>query len=259
MIFRFSTQLLCCAMVTLLVSCQLESKSPNTTISIYDPEGGQSAGQEPSSSDEDSTNNEPTSGNPITSDDNLENSDTNSNGSTAPEPPSENYDCETTQVFSEKMVCMHNEDRANALPAPSPALQPVTWNEDLAKIASDYAAACVYAHNDDRSENFNTYVGENIAASYGSPNPEEIAMRNWVEDEIPFYDYADNSCTAGKVCGHYTQVVWRNSLEIGCALQECTVGQLFPNSGSSATQRNQTAYYTVCNYAPGGNNGNRPY
>ena len=32
------------------------------------------------------------------------------------------------------------------------------------------------------------------------------------------YDYATNTCAPGQVCGHYTQMVWRSTSNIGCAL-----------------------------------------
>ncbi|MEO7138026.1 MAG: CAP domain-containing protein [Gemmatimonadales bacterium] len=47
------------------------------------------------------------------------------------------------------------------------------------------------------------------------------------------------------MCGHYTQLVWRATREVGCALNSCP-GPAFPNS-------------IVCNYGPGGNSGGPPY
>lgn len=54
---------------------------------------------------------------------------------------------------------------------------------------------------------------------------------------------AANTCSG--VCGHYTQIVWRATLKLGCAISHCP-GQAFPNA-------------IVCNYGPGGNPGGRPY
>ena len=62
-------------------------------------------------------------------------------------------------------------------------------------------------------------------------------------DEAPLYDY--NSNTFGDA-GHYTQVVWRSSVRIGCAIVDC------PNF----------RYHNIalCDYAPGGNiTGQKPY
>ncbi|PKI53176.1 hypothetical protein CRG98_026437 [Punica granatum] len=49
---------------------------------------------------------------------------------------------------------------------------------------------------------------------------------------------------SGKVCGHYTQVVWRNSVRLGCAKIRCITGGTFIG----------------CNYDPPGNFiGQQPY
>ena len=46
--------------------------------------------------------------------------------------------------------------------------------------------------------------------------------------------------------GHYTQVVWRASVKIGCAIVDC------PNVTFHST--------VLCDYAPGGNiQGQKPY
>ncbi|KAF8019719.1 hypothetical protein BT93_G0422 [Corymbia citriodora subsp. variegata] len=55
--------------------------------------------------------------------------------------------------------------------------------------------------------------------------------------EKPYYNYNSNSCAPGKICGHYTQVVWRNSVLLGCAKAKCATG------GTLVT----------CNYDPPGN------
>ncbi|EMS67474.1 Pathogenesis-related protein PRB1-3 [Triticum urartu] len=59
------------------------------------------------------------------------------------------------------------------------------------------------------------------------------------------YHLNTNTCDAGKVCGHYTQVVWRKSTRIGCARVVCA-----GNRG----------VFITCNYNPPGNfNGERPF
>ncbi|KAI4367155.1 hypothetical protein MLD38_022923 [Melastoma candidum] len=74
--------------------------------------------------------------------------------------------------------------------------------------------------------------------------PPARAVTLWV-NEKPFYDYTSNKCTQGKQCGHYTQVVWRNSVQLGCAKVQCAT-----RGGS----------FITCNYNPPGNIvGQRPY
>ena len=65
----------------------------------------------------------------------------------------------------------------------------------------------------------------------------------WVAEKND-YDYPSNTCAAGKVCGHYTQVVWRNSVNLGCGRVQCANGWA----------------YVICSYDPPGNvNGGSPY
>ena len=55
-----------------------------------------------------------------------------------------------------------------------------------------------------------------------------------------------------KVCGHYTQLVWRNSTLLGCAYARCT--------SNSPFQGVPTWDFWVCDYSPPGNwVGQRPY
>ncbi len=64
--------------------------------------------------------------------------------------------------------------------------------------------------------------------------------------EKQYYHHDTNSCDSGRVCGHYTQVVWRNTTKVGCAVYTC-----------AGLQYGATV---VCNYGPGGNtSGRRPY
>jgi pathogenesis-related protein 1 len=69
--------------------------------------------------------------------------------------------------------------------------------------------------------------------------PEQI-VRGWAA-EASEYDYRTNECRG--MCGHYTQLVWRDTKEVGCAV---------------ARGGNREVW--VCDYSPPGNyGGKRPY
>ena len=64
--------------------------------------------------------------------------------------------------------------------------------------------------------------------------------------------YSSNSCSG--VCGHYTQIVWRSTTEVGCGLRVCTTGSPFDSHPGA------TWTMVVCDYRPPGNfRGQRPY
>lgn len=134
----------------------------------------------------------------------------------------------------------HNKARAAAQPTPSPALPALTWSSTVAATAQAWANKCNFAHNP------NSGYGENIYATSGTATPAAV-VADWVSEKAD-YNYSANSCSA--VCGHYTQVVWRNSLRLGCGVKTCPAG-----SGFSGPWQ-----FWVCDYDPPGNfNGTRPY
>jgi hypothetical protein len=119
------------------------------------------------------------------------------------------------------MVEAHNVVRATATPAPDPALPPVCWSAALEAAAQEWASNCIMAHDPDSSQ------GENWAAwSAANDRTSQQIVGMWVDDEGPDYDYDAHTCNGGDAlgCGHYTQIVWRDTAEIGCALQVCPNG-----------------------------------
>lgn len=127
----------------------------------------------------------------------------------------------------------HNEARRQV------GVGPMTWDDSLAAYAQNYAnqrisdCGMIHSHGP---------YGENLAAAFPELNAAD-AVRMWV-DEKQCYDSNSNTCTPEQVCGHYTQVVWRNSIRLGCAKVRCNNGW----------------YFITCNYDPPGNYiGQHPY
>jgi pathogenesis-related protein 1 len=142
----------------------------------------------------------------------------------------------------DEWLCAHDAVRASAQPAPVPPLAPLGWDSTVAATASSWAAGCMFSHNTGSG------YGENIAASGAALAPTDVVAL-WGA-EAASYDYATNSCSAS-TCGHYTQLVWRSTTSIGCALQQCSTGS--PFGGGSW-------WFAVCDYSPPGNFvGQRPY
>ncbi|HEU4384223.1 MAG TPA: CAP domain-containing protein [Anaeromyxobacteraceae bacterium] len=144
----------------------------------------------------------------------------------------------------------HNAVRAGASPAPVPALLPLTWSSAAASAAWSWASLCQWGHDPSLGS---LGMGQNLAAGRPPGAYSITAFVNLWAAEAADYDYAGNTCSAGAVCGHYTQIVWRATTSLGCVLHTCTGGT--PPPGWTADWD-----YLVCNYAPPGNvSGQRPY
>jgi uncharacterized protein YkwD len=151
------------------------------------------------------------------------------------------------KTFQRDILAAHNRARANVKPAPKAPLPALTWSEAAAKKAEAYARECRFEHNPNRGE-----FGENLAAASPGAWTTVEMVQGWV-GEAADYDYAKNTCSPGKVCGHYTQVVWRNSAAVGCATRMCTTNSPFGKDFPKWQ-------LWVCNYTPPGNYvGQKPY
>ncbi|TPP65455.1 Pathogenesis protein PRMS [Fasciola gigantica] len=117
------------------------------------------------------------------------------------------------------------------------------WHNELAAKAQKWSKQCKVGHDrgEDRKVNGFWWVGQNFA---GNPSVKG-GFYSWF-DEHNKYNFTKNSCES--VCGHYTQVVWQESIYLGCGVTQCPKNK-FPYGLA-----------IVCNYGPGGNvNGRRPY
>ncbi len=147
-----------------------------------------------------------------------------------------------------------NEGGVVGQPAPSPPLPMMTGDPALAQVAREHVERCVWTHNDERSQRYaelggDGYVGENLYAATGITSPLDV-VESWFSEQEDF-DYDDNACAG--TCGHYTQVVWRSSVRVGCASFDCEHIQGLPTWFNGGV-------VTACDYAPGGNfGGQRPY
>ncbi|HEX8825110.1 MAG TPA: CAP domain-containing protein [Archangium sp.] len=153
-----------------------------------------------------------------------------------------------TSPLAKELLAAHNEVRASAKPKPKAPLPALTWSPEAAKVARAWANNCEFEHNRNRGK-----FGENLAAAAppGSKTNRE-AVLDWAS-EVADYTYSTNKCAPGKVCGHYTQLVWRDTTQVGCATAICTKNSPF---GAQFPKWE----LLVCNYAPPGNFvGQKPY
>jgi pathogenesis-related protein 1 len=146
----------------------------------------------------------------------------------------------TDSATIEAWLAAHNEARDAAAPTPDPALPDLSWDEGLARVALDWSAGCRFEHSMGET-------GENLAVANFDMPPADV-VDAWFS-EISDYDYASNTCADGKQCGHYTQLVWRDTTKVGCAVTECADVEGFG-----------AGRLWVCEYDPPGNwVGEQPY
>ncbi|KAI3964518.1 hypothetical protein MKW92_001684 [Papaver armeniacum] len=115
-----------------------------------------------------------------------------------------------------------------------------TWDNNLATYAMNYAKQragdCKLIHSDGP-------YGENIAWGSTSTFTAVELLQLWIAEKS-YYNYGPNTCITGKEYGHYTQIVWRESVRVGCARIVCNNGGTF----------------VICEYDPLGNwDGEYPY
>ncbi len=137
--------------------------------------------------------------------------------------------------FSDRLLAAHNDERRRV---GVPALR---WNAKLAAQAQDYAkklakqGALVHAKNAERGG-----AGENLwAGRAGFYSAEE--MIEGMVDEKRHYKSGGNFPQVSRTgkwrdVGHYTQVIWRETTDVGCAV--------VPGGGND---------WLVCRYWPAGN------
>ena len=139
----------------------------------------------------------------------------------------------------------HNDERALAKTPPvAKPLVALKWSAALADTARKWAAGCQYQHNAGRNKTKGfTYVGENLfatTASYGVKLLSD-AVAAWSSEKKDF-TYGPLSPSNYMFAAHYTQVIWSDTTEVGCAYAKCA-----PPAPSFLKT------YVVCNYGPAGN------
>jgi len=156
--------------------------------------------------------------------------------------------CQTLNAFTSteksNIILLHTNSRASVSPAATD-MKPITWDDALAQTAANYVDSCVFEHNANRGSN----VGENIYMGYDAAIGNR-SVASWVSEQAN-WSY-QNGCTSGKVCGHYTQVIWASTTKVGCARKTCATVANQPNFNG--------ATIVVCDYSPAGNVANqKPY
>jgi hypothetical protein len=116
-----------------------------------------------------------------------------------------------------------------------------------ARAAQGWANQCILGHPT-QGTNFN--YGQNVALQ-NPPATGTDGVANWETEAAQFtYGQPTGTCTDTQSnCGHYTQMVWRQTTAVGCAITQCATVQGF-GGGPYEDE--------VCNFSPAGNYGGVP-
>jgi len=143
--------------------------------------------------------------------------------------------------FAYRLLTTHNLERAQV------GAPPLRWNPELAVAAQSWAEYLAATGRFEHApENPLDPEGENLWAGSKGRFALEAMTAAWIREKKFFRPglFPDNSIT-GRVedVGHYTQLVWRDTREVGCAI---------------ATGQREDIL--VCRYAQAGNwRGERPF
>ena len=148
----------------------------------------------------------------------------------APEPPRDDRPAPRglggLPAAAQAMLASHNRYRARHCAAP------LTWSPRLAEVAQAWAntlaaKGCAFGHSRGGS------YGENLAAgTTGAMDPGTVVAM-WY-DEVALYAFDRPGFSMQT--GHFTQVVWRGTTQLGCGVVQCKGMDVW-----------------VCNYDPPGN------
>ena len=138
----------------------------------------------------------------------------------------------TSDFLVNNLLAAHNAVRSRV------GVKPLVWSEELADFAQQWADNLAA-----RGQLFHRRhppYGENLYEMTGGGASPEQVVNDWAS-ESKDYQYKSNTCR--RVCGHYTQIVWRDTKRVGCAVARSGRTEIW-----------------VCNYDPPGNRiGKRPY
>mgnify|MGYP000932418740 CR=1 FL=1 len=147
-----------------------------------------------------------------------------------------------TADFEERALAAHNRERAEL------GIPPLRWDNRLAADAAQWAQHLTdvgyLVHSDDDDDD--ATEGENLWAGTAGYYSVESMVGLWSAEKRYFRQgvFPANSRTGDwDDVGHYTQIVWRDTARVGCAIA-----------------RGDDDEFMVCRYSQGGNViGERPF
>ena len=130
----------------------------------------------------------------------------------------------------EDTLAKHNSYRATHQ---APAM---AWDATVAAGAAAWASACSFGHDPNNNYGENIYAASKFAVT---PLALSKAVDAWY-GEVSSYSFTSPGFSSST--GHFTQVVWKGSVGLGCAYAACGASFAIANG-----------IFVVCRYSPAGN------
>ncbi|KDR75538.1 hypothetical protein GALMADRAFT_248009 [Galerina marginata CBS 339.88] len=134
-----------------------------------------------------------------------------------------------SDAWSDQVVSVHNSYRARY------GAGPLAWSASLYPDTLVWAQECQFQHSNSAGN-----YGENLYFTTGNTDTLASGVKAWM-DEAPNYNYNNPDFSAAT--GHFTQVVWKGTTQVACAVGDCAAGTVAPMAGK----------FLVCRYSPPGN------
>jgi uncharacterized protein YkwD len=216
-----------------------DSDSTDDNNDASDSESTEDNSDSPPSSDF-STDNVDSSADRGSTDDNadLSTTPTENNPSLSSESTLSNNTGNTADIVN-TILGIHNRDRADV------GVPPLTWSDSLAASAQTWAEHMATIDQMVHSDDFS--YGENIAGQSHGNSPGNLdtlikMVESWAVEKENWHGGVLTEENAPLV-GHYTQMVWKDTKQVGCGVASASVND-----------------YLVCHYSPVGNSvGKAPY
>ena len=137
--------------------------------------------------------------------------------------------------FNSRILMSHNIERARV------GVPPLVWSESLAHNAQSWADELARSRRFEHSpqQTGATPQGENLWMGTAAAYSAEEMVQAWIDERADFIPgiFPANTRTGNwEGIAHYTQLIWRNTTQVGCALAH-----------------NQEDEYLVCRYSKAGN------
>ena len=153
-------------------------------------------------------------------------------------------------IDKKKALKIHNDARKEV------GTNPLVWSEKLEKQALFYAKILARKDGKRRMQHSQTKDGENLTYSYAyeklkgkitpiySKTPLSDASAGWYEEKKDYKYSKTKRIRVGPPIGHYTQMVWKDTKEVGI---------------SYAISKKGSVYVVARYYPPGNYQGEYPY